>query len=701
MGKSVQKGDSFCDSNATHNIGPVGGRLRAYINEWDKLTSDSSILQAISGYKLEFVDDLFGPLPQQRPPMPYRLNLDEELAVDMEIQKLLQKNVIELSEPEGGQFISNVFTRPKKDGGHRMILDLSELNRCIVYRHFKMDTLDTARNLVTPHCYMASLDLRDAYYSVPIAEEFRKFLKFLWKNRLYQYKALPNGLSAGPRLFTKILKPPFSKLRSIGHMITGYIDDTFIVSPSQEGTGKAVRDTAGLLESLGFIIHPEKSVFTPKQEIEYLGFVINSVNMKVQLPATKRQEIKAACSSLLTKETHRIKTVASVIGKLVAAFPAVQYGPLYYRTLEKEKTIALRNNGGHFDRKMQLSWAAKNELQWWLDHIDTAFSKITRGAPDLEIASDASGLGWGATNGTTDIGGRWKDADRLIAPDNINYLELLAAFLALKSFCSRLRNQHIKLNIDNTTAVAYISHMGGSKSQVCNDLAKELWLWCISRCIWVSVSHLPGIQNVTADRKSRNFHDETEWMLKPEVFKILSKECRPKIDLFASRLNAQLPRYVSWKPDPGAEAVDALSLCWGGTTFYAFPPFCIIGKCLKKVLEDEAEGMMIVPKWPTQPWFSQLLHMLVSDPILLPKSSTLLTLPGTQYIHPLHDKLDLICCRLSGNPLRVQEYQQRLQTSCHLGASPLNGSTMATLRDGFTFLVNDRLIQCKQMQPKS
>ena len=81
--------------------------------------------------------------------------------------------------------------------------------------------------------------------------------------------------------------------------------------------------------------------------------------MKVQLPATKRQEIKAACSSLLTKETHRIKTVASVIGKLVAAFPAVQYGPLYYRTLEKEKTIALRNNGGHFDRKMQLSWAAK------------------------------------------------------------------------------------------------------------------------------------------------------------------------------------------------------------------------------------------------------------------------------------------------------------------------------------------------------
>ena len=117
MGKAVQKDHNFCDStsSSTHDIGPVGGRLKSYINEWGKLTSDTSILQAISGYKLEFVDGLFGPLPQQRPPMPYRLNLDEVLAVDMEIQKLLQKNVIELSEPEGGQFISNVFTCPKKN----------------------------------------------------------------------------------------------------------------------------------------------------------------------------------------------------------------------------------------------------------------------------------------------------------------------------------------------------------------------------------------------------------------------------------------------------------------------------------------------------------------------------------------------------------------------------------------------------------
>ena len=695
----IHEFQNFADNDIITTCTSIGGRLRSYVNEWEKLTSDSVILQAISGYKLEFFDTLDWPMTQSRPPMPYRLKADEVLSLDIEIQQLLQKDVIELSHPESGQFISNIFTRPKKDGGYRMILDLSELNQYIVYRHFKMDTFDTAKNLVTPHCYMASLDLRDAYYSVPIADECRKFLKFQWRNKLYQYKALPNGLSSGPRLFTKILKPPFASLRSMGHMITGYIDDTFLVAQSKEGAEKAVQDTARLLERLGFIIHPTKSVFTPKQEIQYLGFIINSQDMEIQLTAEKKEEIKNSCINLLAKDVPSIKTVASVIGKLVAAFPAVQYGPLYYRTLEKDKTMALRKNFGHYDRKMQISLEAKHEINWWIDNIDAAYSKILRGAPDLEISSDASGLGWGATDGTTDIGGRWKDSERLTNDNNINYLELLAAFLALKSFCSNCNNLHVKLNLDNTTAVAYISHMGGSKSHDCNGLAKELWLWCIARSIWVSVAHLPGVQNVTADRKSRHFQDETEWMLNEDIFHTLCDEYNPEIDLFASRLNAQLPRYVSWKPDPEAEAVDALSYNWGGIRFYAFPPFCIIGKCLKKISEDSAEGMMIVPKWPTQPWFPQLLHMLTDDPVNLPRSKVLLTQPGTGDLHPLRDKLNLICCRLSGNPLKVQEYQQRLQTSsCLPGGSQPSDSIMDTLTDGSCFVVNNRVIHCRQIQ---
>ena len=181
--------------------------------------------------------------------------------MDIEIKKLLEKDVIAYSEYENNQFVSNIFTREKKDGDHRMILDLSELNQYITYRHFKMDTFETAVSLVTNQCFMASLDLRDAYYSVPIAESDRKYLKFCWKNNIFHFKALPNGLSSEPPLFTKILKPPFAKLGALGHVLTRYINDSLLLACTIEQAENAVRYTAKLLEKLGFIIHPDKSCF--------------------------------------------------------------------------------------------------------------------------------------------------------------------------------------------------------------------------------------------------------------------------------------------------------------------------------------------------------------------------------------------------------------------------------------------------------
>lgn len=69
----------------------------------------------------------------------------------------------------------------------------------------------------------------------------------------------------------------------------------------------------------------------------------------------------------------------------------------------------------------------------------------------------------------------------------------------------------------------------------------------------------------------------------------------PDIDLFASQLNAQLTCYVSWKPDPGASYTDAFTIPWTHYFFYAFPPFSIILRCVQKIEQEEAEGMLVVP----------------------------------------------------------------------------------------------------------
>ena len=80
---------------------------------------------------------------------------------------------------------------------------------------------------------------------------------------------------------------------------------------------------------------------------------------------------------------------------------------------------------------------------------------------------------------------------------------------------------------------------------------------------------------------------------------------------FASRLNFKVSTYASWKPDPGAKYVNAFYMSWYEHYFYAFPPFSVIAACLQKIDQNQATGVLVVPMWQTQPWFTTLLHLLV------------------------------------------------------------------------------------------
>ena len=105
----------------------------------------------------------------------------------------------------------------KKDSTHRIIVNFKPLNEFVDYHYFKMDTFRTALKLIWPVCFLASVDLKDAYYSISIAEEDRKFLMFEWKGKHYQFTCLHNSLSSAPRIFTKILMWVYAHLRSNRH----------------------------------------------------------------------------------------------------------------------------------------------------------------------------------------------------------------------------------------------------------------------------------------------------------------------------------------------------------------------------------------------------------------------------------------------------------------------------------------------------
>lgn len=136
-----------------------------------------------------------------------------------------------------------------------------------------METIRSALCLVKQDCWLTSVDLKDAYYSVPVYSTNREFLKFIWKNQCYQYTCFPNGLSSAPRVFTKLLKPVFSTLRKKSFESVTYIDDILLLGDSFEHCAKHVGSTSTLLDSLGFTIHPTKSVMVPVLEIAFLGFL--------------------------------------------------------------------------------------------------------------------------------------------------------------------------------------------------------------------------------------------------------------------------------------------------------------------------------------------------------------------------------------------------------------------------------------------
>ena len=138
-----------------------------------KITSDNEILSTVMGMKIDF-----DTTPHQKFLPNCTRSATEKIIIDTEIQKLCSKRVIEPTAHCCNEIISDVLVREKKDGTHRMILNLTNLSQHANKLHFKMDTLNTITKLVDKDCFMTSIDLKDAYYSVPIAAPYRKYLRF-------------------------------------------------------------------------------------------------------------------------------------------------------------------------------------------------------------------------------------------------------------------------------------------------------------------------------------------------------------------------------------------------------------------------------------------------------------------------------------------------------------------------------------------
>ena len=408
-------------------------------------------------------------------PKLYKLDLVQSQKIDKKIQQYLEQQIMEEAQFDKNQFVSNIFAENKSDGDIRVILDLSDLNEFVTERHFKMEDINFVRQMIDQNCFMASLDWKDAYFSVKINPQHRKYLRFYWKGVLYQFTCLPNGLKSAPRMFTKIAKVPLAHARKLAVTVSLYIDDSFTKKNGFWSAMENVLKLAQITQNAGFVIHPEKSVLDPVQVKKHLAFIIDSVNMTLKISSERVQKILDLCDQILQMAEQRlpikVRKLAQLVGAMISTLPANPYGKLDIRRVETFLNIKLAKVNRNYDNFTYIHSkpVVLQDINRWKQTIPVISAPLMRHRPTVFLESDASDHGWGGLQRSEDFtkqkhtNGCWSQEE-----------------------------------VQNTTAVSYITKQGGRKSHL-NVLARQLWKWAKSKHIWISAVHIAGTDNMDAD----------------------------------------------------------------------------------------------------------------------------------------------------------------------------------------------------------
>ncbi|XP_066587638.1 uncharacterized protein [Prorops nasuta] len=404
---------------------------------------------------------------------PRNIGLDTD-QVESAIADLLEKDAIQECTDVVGQFLFPFFIVSKPSGGNRFILNLKRFNKKMITEHFKMKDIRTAKRLLKEGDFMASIDLYDAYFAIPV--------------------------------------------------------------------------------------NYEKSALIPSQVCKFLGFELNSKEMMLYVPLKKKYEIKTLVKKFIKLKQCSIRQFASLIGLLVVISQAVRYAWLYIKRLERLRFIYLLRNKGCYDNKIVLSSSVIQDLVWWNNNIIRAENSIKQDFFDHVIFTDASTTGWGA----------------------------------VLEFTPWLSNSNILLRVDNVSAISYINKIGGVRYLELSEIARSIWQWAERHGVCLFASYIPSAENVTADMLSRVKNVDTEWELNSYYFSIIINEFgEPDIDLFATSSNPKCKTYCSRYPEQGALAVDAFTISWASINFYAFPPFAIILRVIRKMIDEKAQGIIV------------------------------------------------------------------------------------------------------------
>lgn len=597
---------------------PVGGGIRRCRKIW------RSALRGLSKKVAKVLHD-GARLPLRRSPFQWRaprqraFSDSEKAVIRTEIKEALYHGALHRVQPVQGQVLSPITLNSK---GDRLCINFI-VNKFIKPKPFRETTLKDFKLDMKQGDWAVKADLKKAFWTVPVFNKHRRFLRFRWEGVVYEFKTLPFGLASSPWSLRLVTKPIIKHLRSMGIRAHCFVDDLIILNKSKQGAEDDLRAAVELFERLGFTVNKEKTSVAASKVFTFLGLSYNSEDMTHSAPPDKLRDVRKMARRLLAQaDTTGVWTprqMASLVGKVQFIKPTLLKGKPQVAALldwNKQALALARRALGRKPTRRHWDWATEADGQAlpavkWMAKLSSkeTGAPLHPRDPEETWLTDAGplGYGWVRTDHRQQMAqeraGKWTAWE---AMQSTNYRELKVLLMLIKETpkCSRWRS--IRWMTDSRVAM-HVQRKARGRTDALSKLARSVAQMAEDKHLILDGQHVTQEEVARADVLSR-IADKTDDHLHASAFERARRRlgARPDLDTMATRFTAQLPQFWALR-DSQAQAHDAMKQDWGGARLYIFPPIKMIKQVLDKIDADKPqEVMMVVPDWPAATWHHAL-----------------------------------------------------------------------------------------------
>ena len=204
---------------------------------------------------------------------------------------------------------------PKPNGAPHLIHDLSRFNKFLSrgpkVKH--LNVFNLSKNF-SNNTYFTKLDLRNGYFHISIFPPHRTYCGFSFERQYFVFSVLCFGFSPAPDRFQDFITNECQVLRSQGVPCAVKLDDVLIYSEEKQNSLRATQLAISILEQAGFKINYSKSIISPSQVIDYLGYTLDARKQRFCVQKSKLIKCKLILKAFSLLSSVRRKLMEQVLG---------------------------------------------------------------------------------------------------------------------------------------------------------------------------------------------------------------------------------------------------------------------------------------------------------------------------------------------------------------------------------------------------